>query len=80
MMSHACSLDEISPGCDAAVRRIFFDSVRAACAAVGIREGSQVRCERSREESLVLRVDGRIVQFALSWSRFVQIDCATEGC
>ena len=75
-----CSLDQIAPGCDAAVRRIFFDSVRDACATVGIREGARVTCEDSREEDLLLRVDGRVVQLGRSWSRFVQIDCPTGTC
>jgi Fe2+ transport system protein FeoA len=56
------------------VERILFDALRARCAALGVHEGSNVRCRSVTPTRLVLETGGgRTVLFERDWARFIQV-------
>ncbi len=68
------SLHSIASGETARIATILFDRLRAQCAQLGLRPGTQVRCRAATPDWLILETEeGRRVRLERGWARFVEI-------
>jgi hypothetical protein len=74
MQEHARSLVEVAPGETVRVRQVIFDSLRAYCGELGLREGERVtRLEDSPSNVLLRGAGGRVVRCPSEYARFVEV-------
>jgi hypothetical protein len=73
-LSAARRLANLLPGESARVDSFSFDTVRALCGDLGIREGDALHCRAGTGGMLVLVTqDGSIVTLARDWARFITV-------
>jgi hypothetical protein len=70
----ARGLAALEPGETGEIDSFMFDSLRAYCREIGIREGERVRCRAGSGGVLILDTEsGRTISLARDWARYIRI-------
>ena len=73
--AHVRSLATSAVGDQVQVELIFFEGLRAHCAAIGIQEGDRLRCRSVTPATLVFETSaGNLVALEQKWARFIQVE------